>query len=245
MHRTISRGGFTLIEILVTVAVIGVLASLLVVSLRPARDSARSAVCAANLRQAALACLRYAHENDGLGPAIGQPYAAPPNWALEVQRASGLSGSTPGALLKETSVLVCPSSIPPTDAPMTRTYAMNATGHFRQPWNSDPDSYDDPWPPPGGASARSSPVAIRVDRVPAPARAALLVDSAWVAQTPPLPMDRTASVIDFRAQSGHVPARLGLVHGMNRGEKRFNAAMLDGSITAETTPPQPWLEPLP
>jgi prepilin-type N-terminal cleavage/methylation domain-containing protein len=48
------RTGFTLVELLVTLAIIGVLVSLLIPAVQSARESARRMHCQSNLRQMAL-----------------------------------------------------------------------------------------------------------------------------------------------------------------------------------------------
>lgn len=60
-----SRQGFTLGEMLVTVALIGILASLLIPGFQSSRRSAMALKGAANLRQLAAAELLYAAENNG------------------------------------------------------------------------------------------------------------------------------------------------------------------------------------
>jgi prepilin-type N-terminal cleavage/methylation domain-containing protein/prepilin-type processing-associated H-X9-DG protein len=60
---------FTLIEILVVVAIIGILASLLLPSLSRARNKARQAVCTSNLKQMYYGVLSYTSDNDGKYPA--------------------------------------------------------------------------------------------------------------------------------------------------------------------------------
>ena len=52
-------GGFTLVELLVVIGVIGILMALLLVVIQSVRESARRAQCANNLRQIALACINH------------------------------------------------------------------------------------------------------------------------------------------------------------------------------------------
>jgi prepilin-type N-terminal cleavage/methylation domain-containing protein len=58
--------GFTLIEILVVIAIIAILASLLLPALSRAKMSAQATACGNNVRQLSLAWLLYADDNDGL-----------------------------------------------------------------------------------------------------------------------------------------------------------------------------------
>ncbi|MFT5424516.1 MAG: prepilin-type N-terminal cleavage/methylation domain-containing protein [Phycisphaerales bacterium] len=66
--RCLSRGAFTLIEVLVVISIIAVLISILLPTLSKARESARAMVCTSRLRAQAQVVASYALENDEATP---------------------------------------------------------------------------------------------------------------------------------------------------------------------------------
>jgi type II secretory pathway pseudopilin PulG len=212
----------------VVVAIIAVLIAILLPALSHAREAGRTTVCLSNLRGIGTICRQYADDFKGRSPALGVPYASFPNWALVVQTYAGVPGETPGELYREKSVLICPTINAHYAFRMSRTYAINVTGHAGLA--GDPDNYD------------TGSVHIRMDSVDLPTARPLLVDAA-VADFPSNapPPTRSASVLDFR-DPVHVAERLAVFHA---GERRFNAALCDLSARVFSEVPAGWDRPLP
>lgn len=77
--RHIRMRGFTLVELLVVVAIIGILASISMPALARAHEAARRAVCGSNLRQVGMALLMYSSEADGYFPTLQRVGSSDPN----------------------------------------------------------------------------------------------------------------------------------------------------------------------
>jgi prepilin-type processing-associated H-X9-DG protein/prepilin-type N-terminal cleavage/methylation domain-containing protein len=123
---------FTLVELLVVVAILGLLAGLLVPSLGKAREASQNAVCLANLKQWGYVIEAYARDNNGT-----LPYAGTSSWYLALWQVylfpnkkfpTNYAGSAVGIFPKEMegTIYECPrmkKTDPPTKA--YRSYGMN------------------------------------------------------------------------------------------------------------------------
>lgn len=94
-RKTGAKACFTLIELLITIAILAILVALLLPALRQARESARSIACVNNIRQLANAWIGYAStNNDSLCPTYvkeGSAVAQRP-YTVTLSKDLGLSG---------------------------------------------------------------------------------------------------------------------------------------------------------
>lgn len=71
--RTRKRGGFTLVELLVVVAIIGILISMMLPAIQAAREAARRLTCRNNLTNLGLALQNYQNAHEVLPPGVTDP----------------------------------------------------------------------------------------------------------------------------------------------------------------------------
>jgi prepilin-type N-terminal cleavage/methylation domain-containing protein/prepilin-type processing-associated H-X9-DG protein len=64
------QNGFTLVELLVTISIIGLLAGLSIPAIKAAQDKAKQATCSSNLKQLGVALSSYLAENNGVFPGL-------------------------------------------------------------------------------------------------------------------------------------------------------------------------------
>ena len=123
---------FTLIEVLVVVAIIGVLASLLLPSLKKARESARRATCINNQKQIGISFALYQDDNEGHYPIYGTDADANISWDDMLSDYDGREISDADKLTEELRIdeysvgsYLCGSNIQNRDPTLLKSYAIN------------------------------------------------------------------------------------------------------------------------
>lgn len=89
--RSTSRGGFTLVEVLVVVAIVAVLTALLVPAVLGAFRAAQQTACASNLRQIGYAMQMYLKDNDGWFFRLRTPQAGGMLWYFGFESSDSVS----------------------------------------------------------------------------------------------------------------------------------------------------------
>ncbi len=94
-------GGFTLVELLAVIAIIGVLAAIILATITAVKSSARRAQCISNLRQLGIAGANYSQDN--------KLRTLPPAFYDALKNGGYLPGLTKDQMLTLKGVWMCPS----------------------------------------------------------------------------------------------------------------------------------------
>ena len=116
-----NRNFFTLIELLITIAIIAILAGMLVPSLNAARESARDIACVGNMRQLGFAMLMYSDDHKRL-PDLPEETAERTCWDAKIVTYLGRSQDIDRKLVYKNYICDSRKEVP---AKTSRSYAMN------------------------------------------------------------------------------------------------------------------------
>ncbi len=148
--------GFTLIELLVVIAIISILAAILFPVFARARENARRASCASNLRQLGLAIMQYTQDYDEYYPRSSASGAYYWTWTI-------------WPYIKSSQVFLCPSA---PDNPATLDASRTSTDLIRGVrYCMNNSSFG------SAATAAGYPAPQKLSTIPRPAELIMLMDS--------------------------------------------------------------------
>jgi len=231
---------FTLVELLVVVAVVGVLCALLLPALQSAFDQGKGAACISNLRQIGIAIGAYASDHDGgipFGPkAPGfnnagnfYPSTGAPTSLLSLQNGQpvALGLLLDPYLARTPRVLFCPGSdlVKQAQTELEKVGKKQAQGGYYYRHGGNTQLYDNPRSPFNPPSMRLA--TLGENRQGKPIRA-IVMDTVFFAG-PELKGFNIESYANHRGRVAHVLYSDGHVSALNNSDSRYTVDLRDRS----------------
>ena len=130
-----AKSAFTLVELLVVVAIIAILAALLFPVLSSAHAKACRASCANNVRQINTGVLMYTHDSADTLPLLPTPDPYPNNEAFFFKELMKSYVGLNGPPREGDKLFICPSErVGPTDGLPSRAYIVDYSDYFFNNW---------------------------------------------------------------------------------------------------------------
>jgi prepilin-type processing-associated H-X9-DG protein/prepilin-type N-terminal cleavage/methylation domain-containing protein len=110
-RNSLRRNRFTLIELLIVIAIITILAGLLLPALKKAKEISRSSVCISNLKQLGVTTTLYAEDYEGYSPPLHIGTSEAQDWYIVLSQQGLLPeiDSAPAADNRKGGIHLCPS----------------------------------------------------------------------------------------------------------------------------------------
>jgi prepilin-type N-terminal cleavage/methylation domain-containing protein/prepilin-type processing-associated H-X9-DG protein len=125
--------GFTLVELLVVITIIGILVSLLLPAVNSARESAHRLQCQSNIRQLGLALLAYETQFRKFPPSSVWRTGSGTTWTLVPPTSSSVSSGNVSTLFENWVIMILPQL---DQAPLRQTFVTDTAGNINQPISS-------------------------------------------------------------------------------------------------------------
>jgi len=153
------RRAFTLIELMVVIAIVAILMALVLPALASAREKGKRAVCLSNLRQTGIAIQGYANDNEGMIPygPKAPPFTSPANFYPSTGAPTSLISLQSGApvglglllsqhLSDQPKVLFCPGTdqVVDTDAELAKVGLSQAQCSYYYRHGGNTQLFDNP-----------------------------------------------------------------------------------------------------
>ena len=111
LNGNIRRLGFTLVELLVVLAIIATLTAMLLPALQKARRAALSTICKSNLRQCYMGFQLYAGDNRGAIPLAESNNGAVQGWPWFLMMGYDTGGTSAKKFYVKSKASICPDTV--------------------------------------------------------------------------------------------------------------------------------------